>query len=147
VEPEALYRIHKGPPPVPIQAQTHPVHASPMHPLKIYFNVSLPSTPGSSKRFLFPRFPHQTPVCNSPLPLRATCPAHLILLDLITRIIFGEECCLATGMRNFSIPSPVLSSWLAEVIEASSPVLPNLRFRRFVYSQRSSENVGVYSDI
>jgi hypothetical protein len=24
-------------------------------------------------------------------PIRSACPAHLILLDLITRVIFGEE--------------------------------------------------------
>ena len=33
--------------------------------------------------------PNQNPVCTSPLPHNATCPAPLIL-DLITRIIFGE---------------------------------------------------------
>jgi hypothetical protein len=94
-------------------SRPRPVQFMPPHciPWEIHFDGSLPSTPGSSKRFLSPRFPYQNLVCNSPLPLRATCPAHLILLDLITRIIFGEECCLATGMRNFSIPSSVLSSW------------------------------------
>ena len=142
MEPEGLYRIRKGPPPVPIQTQTNPVHASPSHSLKIHFDVILPSTPGYSNRFLSSRFPHQNPVCNSPLPPRATCPAYLILLDLITRIIFGEECCLGTGMRNFSFPSSVLSLWIAEGIEASSLVLPNLRFRWFVCSQRSNANVG-----
>jgi hypothetical protein len=37
------------------------------------------------------RFPHQTPVRTSVLPIHATCSAHLILLSLITQIIFSED--------------------------------------------------------
>jgi hypothetical protein len=36
-------------------------------------------------------FPHPNPVYISPLPTRATCPTHLILLDLITRTMLGEK--------------------------------------------------------
>jgi hypothetical protein len=37
-----------------------------------------------------PLYGEHTAVCTS-LPIRATCPAHLSLLDLITRMIFDEE--------------------------------------------------------
>jgi hypothetical protein len=47
--------------------------------------------PGSSKWSLTFRLPHQNPVRTSPLPIRATCPAHLTLFDLITRKIFSEQ--------------------------------------------------------
>jgi hypothetical protein len=80
------------------------------HFLKIHFNIIIPSTPGSSKWFLYLSFPHLNPVHAFPLPIRATCPAHLILLDLITRIILGGE------YRSFSsylcsfLHSPMTSS-------------------------------------
>jgi len=37
------------------------------------------------------RFPHRIPACIC-LPLRATHPLHLILLDFITVLMFGDEC-------------------------------------------------------
>ena len=55
------------------------------------------------------RFPHQNPVCIPPLPIRATCPAHLTLLDLITRKIFCEECSSSLCSR---LHLPVTSSLL-----------------------------------
>jgi hypothetical protein len=39
----------------------------------------------------FPQVSQQNPVHSSPLPIRATCPTHLILLDFITRTILGEQ--------------------------------------------------------
>ena len=73
-----------------------PARSSPYPPtshfLKIHLNIIHPSTPGSSKWSLSLKFSHQNPVYASPLSrISATCPAHLILLDLITRTILGEE--------------------------------------------------------
>jgi hypothetical protein len=59
--------------------------------LNTHLNIILPSTPGSSKWFLPSRFPAKTlytPLCS---PLRATSPAYLILVGLITRTILGEH--------------------------------------------------------
>jgi hypothetical protein len=89
--PKAHYRIHKSPPPFPILSQINPVY--PPHPTtwRSIFNVICPFTPGSSKWSLSLRFPHHCPVFTCPHPTRATCPAHLILVDLMTRITYGEE--------------------------------------------------------
>ena len=73
-------------------SQIIPVHNPTSTFLKIHLNIVLPSLSGSSKWSLSFRFTHQNPFWASPLPTRSTRPAHLILLDFITWIIFGEGC-------------------------------------------------------
>ena len=89
--PKVHYRTHKRPPPVPILGQPSPVHIPTSHLLEIHPNIIHPSTPRSPQWSLSLRFPHRDPIHPLPSPIRATCPAHLILLDFITRTILGEE--------------------------------------------------------
>ena len=89
--PKAHYRIHMCPPPVPILSQLDPVHTPTSQFLKIHLNIIAPSMPWSPRWSLSFRFPHQNPVYTSALPHTHTCPAHIILLDFITRTIWGEE--------------------------------------------------------
>ena len=65
--PNVHYRIHKCPPPVPI-SKLDPVHILTSHFLKIYINITFPSTPGSPMWSLSLRFSHQNPVYASLLP-------------------------------------------------------------------------------
>ena len=91
--PKVHYRTHKLPPPVSILGQPNPVHIHTYHLLEIHPNIIHPSTPRSPQWSPSLRFPHQDPI--HPHLLTHTrhmpSPAHLILLDFITRTILGEE--------------------------------------------------------
>ena len=89
--PNVHYRIHKCSPPVPILSQLDPVHAPTSHLLKTHLIIIFPSKPGSPKWSLSHKFLHQTLYKFLPSPIRAKCPANLILLCFIIHIIFGEE--------------------------------------------------------
>jgi hypothetical protein len=69
----------------PEPAQSSPYPTS--YFLKIRLNIILPFTSRSTQLSLSLMFSHQNPVHTSPYPIRTTCPAHLILLDFITRTI------------------------------------------------------------
>ena len=109
--PKFHYGIHKSPPPVSILSHIDPVQANISHCLKFYLNIILPSGPGSSKWSLSLSFPTKTMYTPLLAPIRATCTAHLILLDLIIHKILSEYRSLSSLLCSF-LHSLVISSLL-----------------------------------
>ena len=89
--PKVHYRTHNRPSPVSILGQPNPVHILTSHLLENHPNIIHPSMPRCPQWSPSLRFPQQDPIHLLSSPIHATCPAHLILLDFITRTILGEE--------------------------------------------------------
>ena len=129
--PKVHYCTHKRPPPVSNLGQLIPVHIPTSHLLEIHPNIIHPSTPRSPQRSLSLRFPQQDPIHPLSSPIRATCPAHLIILDFITRTTLGEEYKSFSSSLCSLLHSPVTSSLLGPNILLNTMFWNTLSFLSF----------------
>ena len=133
--------------------ETHPVHASPSHFLKIYLNNLLPSALGSYKWSLSVRFPHQNPVYISPLSHTCYMPRlfHSSLFDnpnniwwgiQIIKLLIGQFSplpCYHVPIRPKYFPQhPILQ-------HPQSTSLPNCERPSWTPKQNNKQNLNLYS--
>jgi hypothetical protein len=83
--------------------------------LKSHFNIILYLCLGLPSGHLPSGLPIKILYASLLSPIRATCPAHLILLDLITRTIFGDQYKSLSSSLCSLLHSPVPSSLLGLV--------------------------------
>jgi hypothetical protein len=89
--PKVHYRTHKRWPPVSILGQRNPVHIPTSHLLEIHPNIIQSSTPRSPHWSHPSGFPSKNIYTPLSLPIRATCPAHLITISAVANIFIEPQ--------------------------------------------------------
>jgi len=108
------------------------IYLMPILILSFHLCAGLPS-------HLFPSgFPNKSPYTSIFSPTRATCAAQTILLDLITRIIFGEQYRLRSFSLSSLLSSPVTSSFLHPKHISQHPILESPQPAFFPECERQS---------
>jgi hypothetical protein len=117
--PKVHHRVHKSPPLVSILSQIDPVHTIPSY-LKSILILPTHIRLGLPSGLFLSGFPTNIPYAFLVSPIRATCLANLILLDLIILIMFGEE-------YNY-FPCFDKKKWKQSYEITSLPVYPSYQF-------------------
>jgi len=132
MEPEGSLLCSQEPVTFPSSKADQPTPSQPIF-LKIHFNVILPSSPRSSKWFLFLRVFRQNPVRISLLVRSCHMSTHLIVLYLIIWVMFGGTFRLSiTALCNF-LQSPASLSLLGPNVFPSA-LFPNTLTSYVVHS-------------